>query len=362
MSGMITFLLFVIMLAAIISIHEFGHFVACKIFNVYVSEFSIGMGKQLYSHKGKETTFSIRMLPLGGYCAIAGDNDSDFEAKQDYDETSIPEERTLKGVAKWKKIIILLSGVTMNLLLALLIVSGVYLYEGQASVSPKPIIQEVVESSPAERGGLVKEDLIVKAEYENGYSISPSTFSELSDFLLLYESGEIKLTVKRGNETLNLEVTPEYSEESDSYMIGIYSKQFDVVDINIGNCFIYATEYLRTMFKLMLTTILGLFRGVGLNNISGPVGIYNATSQVVAQGFEPYLLLIAMLSLNVAMFNLIPLPALDGGRVILTLVEAIIGRPISKKLEEVIMTASMIIFIGLLVFATWQDILKLFVK
>ena len=359
MNFMLTFILFILMLTAIVTIHEFGHFIACRIFNVYVSEFSIGMGKLLYQKKGKETAFSIRLLPIGGFCAIAGDNDTDLESSvENIDE--IPYERTLKGIAKWKKIIILLSGVLMNFILALLIVSMAYLSIGKAAVSPKPIINEVVVDSPAYNVGLQSNDEIIYVEFENGYSIKPDSFSELSDFLLLYEKGSIELKVLRDGKQLEFKLIPKYNKESESYIIGITSYENGIEDINIFNCFKFGFLYLVTMFKLIWTTLIGLFRGVGLNNLSGPVGIYNATSEAVSLGFESYFLLIGLLSFNIGIFNLIPIPALDGGRVILTIVEAIIGHPIDKKLEEAIMTASVILFIGLMIFATSQDIFKLF--
>ena len=116
------------------------------------------------------------------------------------------------------------------------------------------------------------------------------------------------------------------------------------------------------MTKIIWTTLLGLFRGVGLNNLSGPVGIYQATSVAVSGGVVSYFSLLAVLSLNVGIFNLIPIPALDGGRVVLTLIEAIIRRPIPKKIENVIMTISVLIFIALMLFATGSDIIRLFAR
>ena len=359
MFNIVTFILFILMLTAIISIHEFGHLLAAKIFGVYVTEYSIGMGKQLYSHKGKETTFSIRLLPIGGYCAMVGDSDTSLETSPDVDIDSIPPERTLTGIAKWKKIIILLAGVFMNFVLALVIVSMVYLSMGKANVSPRAIINEVSAGSPAESAGLLKDDEIISARLENGYSIEPATFAELSDFLTLYEEGDIELVVLRNGEKMEIAVTPVYNEEMGSYKMGISSYAYDTVDVDIFNCFSLAMSYLSEMTKLIWTSLLGLFKGVGLNNISGPVGIYNATSQAVSYGAVSYFLLGAVLSLNVGIFNLIPIPALDGGRVVLTVIEAIIGRPIPPKLENIIMTASVLLFILIMVFATTHDIFRL---
>ncbi len=357
MSVVVNILLFIILLISIISIHEFGHYIAAKAFNVYVPEFSIGMGKALYQKKGKETTFSIRMLPIGGYCAIAQDVGT-FDENIDVEYKEVEKERTLAGISKWKKIIVLLAGVFMNLLLALVIMSMVYLNIGQVSVSPKPIIKEVLADSPAERAGLLKDDEITKISLDNGYSISPSTFSELSNFFALYESGDVTLNVLRNNENIVIEVTPDVNDGQVS--LGISSYEYSIDKVNIINCFKYGGQYLIEMTKLMWTTIIGLFRGVGLNNLSGPVGIYSATSNAVSLGPLYYFVLISVFSLNIGLFNLIPIPALDGGRILLTLIEAIIKKPINKKVEEYIMTASVVLFLLIFIFTTFHDVIKLF--
>lgn len=356
--SIITLLLFIIMLTAIISIHEFGHYIACKIFGVYVTEYSIGMGKELYQRKGKETTFSIRMLPIGGYCAMVENNENSPESDLDIDVSTIPFERTIDGIARWKRLIIQIAGIVMNFILALLIVSMTYLSIGQAAKSPLPIIATVSENSPAQNAGLLPEDKIVKIELDNGYSIKPNKFGDVSDFLLLYENGEIHLTIDRNGETKNINVTPDYNNETESYIMGITSHEYSIEKVNFFNSFSYGLDYLVTMTKLIFTTLIGLFRGVGLNNLSGPVGIYNATSEAVSLGIESYILLIGVLSLNIGIFNLLPIPALDGGRMVLTIIEMIVRRPIPKKFESIIMTLSVFLFIMLLVFATYQDLLK----
>lgn len=366
MKTILTIILFILMLTAIISIHEFGHFLAAKLFGVYVYEFSIGMGKKLYQRKGKETTFSIRLLPIGGYCAMVGDTSSsleeDNEIMKDVDFDSIPPERTLNGIAKWKKIIILLSGVFMNFVLALVIVAMVYLSLGSVYNAPKPIIKEALINYPAYEAGIRNDDYVKEIKYDNGYSLVPENFSDISDFLAIYEKGDITLTVERDGELLEFKVAPVYDESSESYKIGINSYDYDEVKVNIFNCFGFSASYLWLMLKLIWTTLLGLFRGVGLNNLSGPIGIYQATSQAVSYGFSSYILLIAILSLNIGFFNLIPIPALDGGRVVLTIIEAIIRKPIPKKVENFIMTVSVLLFLALMLLATGSDIFKLFTK
>ena len=358
MNFIINILLFILLLVIIVAIHEFGHFIAAKAFNVYVPEYSIGMGKALYQHKFGETTFSLRCLPIGGYCAIAQDEDS-LDENTDVKMEKVDKSRTMAGISKIKKIIILLAGVIMNFILAIVVMSLIYLNIGRTYDSPKPIINDVVEDSPAESAGLLKDDEITKVSLENGYSISPSTFSDVQDFMAIYEEGEVTFTIKRDGETFDVKITP--VKNNDSFVIGIQAYESNIVSINFINCWKYGFRYLVEMTKIMWTTILGLFRGVGYDNLSGPVGMYTATSQAISYGAIYYFIYLAMFSLNIGILNLIPIPALDGGRIVLTVIEAIIRRPIPKKIEEYIMTASVALFILIFVYVTGHDIIKLFV-
>ncbi|MDO4500216.1 MAG: M50 family metallopeptidase [Erysipelotrichaceae bacterium] len=355
MGAIKTLILFLIMLTAITSVHECGHFVVAKLLNVYVKEFSIGMGKELFSKKGKETKYTVRMLPLGGYCAFVGEEDGVGEE----DPLDVPEDRTLYGAKKWKRLLILFAGTFMNIVLAIFLVAMIYLSIGKTYEAPKPIISEVVVDTPAYNAGLMKDDFIKEVSLDNGYSIKLDNFSEFSDFMNIYKEGNITLKIDRNGEEKTVELTPVYNEENEAYVIGIRSYDYSIVEINIFNCFKYAFIYVNEMVKLIITSIIGLFRGVGYDNLSGPVGVYNITSQAVSYGFMTYVNLIATLSLNIGLINLAPIPVLDGGKIVITIIEMIIRRRIPKKIEEAIMIASVALFVLLMVFATGQDLFKL---
>ena len=145
-----TFIYFVLVFGIIITIHELGHLIAAKAFNVYCEEFSFGMGPLLFGKKFKETTYNVRLFPIGGYVAMAGEPDASF------DQVDIPKERTIKGISKWKQIIIMLAGVFMNFVLALVFFIGINLLIGQVQQPAKPIISEVVVNSPAFEAGMLK--------------------------------------------------------------------------------------------------------------------------------------------------------------------------------------------------------------
>ncbi len=354
---MVNILLFVFLLCGIVTIHEFGHFIFAKLFGVYCHEFSIGMGPLVYSHKFKETTLSLRALPIGGFVAMAGDNDNQLETKVDVE---VPFERTLPGIHPLKRIIVMLAGILMNFILALVIIAVIFLSYGYTSVVDNTVISEVNAGLPAQKAGLRAGDEIKEIVFENGYSFKPSSFSEISSFMAAYEGGEITVYVNRDNEELSFSLLPQYDQAEDRYLIGIVSGEYQIEEVNLLNCWSYSASYLWMMMRLTFMTLAGLLRGVGLDNVSGPVGIYNVTSQAVSYGATSYFSLVALLSLNVGIFNALPLPVMDGGRVLITIIEVITGHSINKKFENIIMTASVIILLGLMIIVTFKDVIKLF--
>ena len=352
--------LFALLLSVIVSIHEFGHLVAAKIFGVYCKEYSIGMGPKIFSKKGKETEYSIRALPLGGFVAMAGDNENALETS--VDTTDIPFERTLPGIARWKRIIIMLAGIFMNMILAIFIYSMIILVNGNYVVSTKPEISAVSENSPALNAGLQAGDIINEISCDNGLSIAPDTYMELISFTSAYDgNGPWHLKVKRGDQVLTYDVTPEYVSSEDRYIIGITfsNTAIETVKVNIFNCFIYGFDYAMFILKLTWSSFLSLFQGKNLNSLSGPVGIYNTVSEAASLGLEYYVQLIAMISINVGIVNALPLPIFDGGRVLLLLIEVLMGKPLSKKAESLVMSISMALLLLLFFFVTYNDIFKL---
>ena len=353
-------LYFLILLTTIVSLHELGHLLAAKFFNVYCQEYAIGMGPKLWSHKGKETEYSIRAIPIGGFVAMAGDTDNSLETS--VDTSNIPYERTLPGIAKWKRIIIMLAGIFMNIVLAIVIYSLVILHNGTYVVSSKPEISYIQENTPAARSELQVHDIVSKISFDNGLGLSPSSYMELVTFTSTYDgNGPWHLVIDRNGENINMDITPEYNEAEGRYLIGIGFSDVatKTVNVNIFNCFYYGAQYAFFIVKLTWSSFLSLFQGKNLNNLSGPVGIYTTVSDAASLGFEYYLELMAMISINVGVLNALPLPIFDGGRVFLLLIEAIIRRPLSEKAQNMIMSASLIILLLLFFFVTYNDISKL---
>ena len=353
-------ILFILLLTIIVSIHEFGHLVAAKIFGVYCKEYSIGMGPKLFSIKGKETEYSLRALPLGGFVAMAGDTDNSLETK--VDTSDIPFERTLPGIAPWKRIIVMLAGIFMHMILAIVIYSMIILNNGTYATSSKPEITYIQDNSPASSSGLKQGDIVTTIGFENGLSINPGSYSELITFTSAYDgNGPWTMIVDRDGQSVEVKVTPKYDEAEQRYLIGIgfSDKAVEYVKVNIFNCFRYGFEYAMFILKLTWSSFASLFKGQNLQNLSGPVGIYNTVSEVAAQGLDYYIQLIAMISINVGVVNALPLPIFDGGRVLLLLIEMIIRKPLSKKAQDIVMSLSAALLLLLFIYVTFNDITRL---
>ena len=259
---------FILILGAIVLVHEFGHFIFSKLFGVYVYEFSIGMGPKIFHFKKKdgETEYCIRLIPIGGFVSLAGE-DAD-------DNKKIPEERKLYSKPVWQRFLIMVAGVMNNFIFAFILLFIMALIYG--SVTTKPVVESVVEGKPAEIAGIMKGDTIVSID---GQKIS--SFSEIQLYLQTSEGKEMEFIVRGtdGNKR-TLMVSPEKIVDDvgkEGYVIGI------ALDTKASKGFIpsikYAGETTLSLYKLMFTTIKQLFSGrASVKDLSGPVGIYTIVS------------------------------------------------------------------------------------
>ena len=335
-----------IIFGIIVLIHEFGHFLFAKLSGVKVVEFSVGMGPRIFSVKGKETRYSLKLLPLGGSCAMYGE-DEDEDAPGSFN--SAP----LLG-----RIATIAAGPFFNFILAFLVAIFIVANVGV----DKPVISGFVSGLPAESSGLMVGDEIEKI---NGRDIF--FYRSVSTYLFMNQGKDITLTVKRNNEKQTITVTPMYNEEYSQYMIGIKSSGYEKLK-NPFSILKYSVLEVKYTISMTVDSLIYLLRGrAKASEISGPVGIVNMIGTTVNES-KPYGIFVVLLSLsqmvlllsaNLGVMNLLPLPALDGGRLIFLFLEAIFRRPLNRKVEGYIHFAGFALLMLLMVFVMFNDIRKI---
>ncbi len=340
---------FILVLGIIVLVHECGHFLFAKLCGIYVYEFSIGMGPKLFSKKGKngETEYCIRAIPIGGFVSLAGEEVDD--------DKKIPENRKLYAKKAWQRFLVMFFGAGFNFIFAVLVLFFIGLAYG--STDSRPIISEVVKDNPAAIAGLEDGDRVISI---NNRKVKTS--DDISLYLqIVNKEKPVEFKIKRGEKEYTFNVTPkkEKVENQDVYRIGV------IINSEKKHGFIAAIEYAYTktisLFHQMVVTLESLFTGgVSLSQFSGPVGIYNVVGTQAKAGFANILYLIALLSINVGFINLIPLPAFDGGRILFLIIEKIKGSPVKPETENKIHTIGFLLLMILMVYITFNDILRLF--
>ena len=346
---MINLIYFIIVLGVIVLIHEIGHFIFAKKFKVYVYEFAIGMGPKLFSRKGRneETTYSIRAIPIGGFVSMAGE--------QVDDDTDIPKDRKLHSKPVWQRFLIMFSGAGFNFISAIFILFLFGLIWG--SPDTRPIIGDVFEGGPAYQGGLQTGDYVKRI---NGKKISTS--DDIAIYLQIEDKSKpVVFTVLRDNEKVDIDVVPvlEDVEGNKIYRVGIQ------INGEVNEGFLAAVKFgfekTGSLIKQMGITLRALFTGgLSVSQLAGPVGIYNIVGDQADRGIENVIFLVALLSINVGFINLLPFPAFDGGRILFLIIEKIKGSPVPVKVENIIHSIGFFLLMALMVYITFNDILKLF--
>lgn len=357
MDSIIDIIVFILVLGSIIFIHELGHFVAAKSFGVYCAEFALGMGPKIFSKKGKETEYTLRALPVGGFVAMYG------EADQEQNDvfSGVDPNRSLKNIKTYQKVIVMLAGVFMNFLMAFAIIFTVYSL--QPVTVDLPVIGAVVENSPAQLAGLEAGDKITAIQIDD-QSIAPETYTQLVGFLQSFDyTGDNTLLVHvdyvSNDQTSSTVVEAEYNDEIQAYQLGI---EASTVRLSFGQAISSAGKSLGYVSLSVLGTLGKLITGDSqtISQVSGPVGIFNITSQVRDQGSAQLAMVVAMLSANIGIFNLLPIPGLDGSQVIFALIEKAIGREIPVKIRYALQLAGLALVFGLMILITVNDISKIF--
>jgi len=387
-------LLFAISLGLLIIIHELGHFSMAKLFKVYVMEFSIGFGPTIFKKKTKETQYSIRILPLGGYVAMFG------ESEDAPKEIVVPKERSLLGVAKWKRAIIMSAGIILNFILAfvLFFVSNFAFTQrsltnevviGAGSVAETAGIQsgEVLDFSPLRDGSVtgVSNDSVSYTVNYVGFSSYEDQLEDILSFSRIDGEETIYYVPTELTDTITFPVVIKTYTSETEYTTRIVNLTLTTVsevvdgetvyswaDTGIGfNVISFRYSFFEAIgqsgkdwwngFTMIGKTLAGLFVGQGYENIGGIVSIFSTTSTIFSTlGLGTYIYVWGLISVNIAMFNLLPFPGLDGWQLLVIGIEAITKKEIPSKVKNIISAVGVGILLILMVLLIFKDVIALF--
>lgn len=348
---LLSIIAFILILGVIVLVHEFGHFIWAKKFGVHIYEFSIGMGPVIFTHEGKDKIkYRLRLLPIGGFVQMAGEVYEDDE--------KIDKKKFMCNKPWHQRIIIIVAGVVNNFILALVLLFVYALIWGATTSTTR--ITMIEKDSAMDKAGINVGDKIIAV---NGKKVKSW---EKAQILLVLKSKDNKYDIKIKHENNKSEVytvKPKkvYDKDlkTDRYVFGFQVKQ------KVKHGFTSAIKFAFTKFasvvETMWLTIKNLCIGkLSLKNISGPVGVYQVVNSSIAAGISYLIYITAFLSINVGFINILPLPAFDGGRAFFMLIEKIRRKPVNSKIENTVHTIGFILLLILMIFITWQDILRLF--
>jgi len=346
---------FIIVLGVLIFFHEFGHFLVARLFGVGVEKFSLGFGPRLIGKKVGITDYRISAIPLGGYVKMIGE-----EPDAEIDPEDIPLSFTHKHVAK--RMLIVAAGPVFNILLAVFIFFGIFLISGTFVL--KPSVGSVKQGSPAFAAGLEKGDLITAI---NESMIN--SWDEMAEVINGSKGQKIKLNVRRGESSRYFSLAPEqvttkniFGEDVQRYIIGItasgetYSKE-----MNLFQAFSESMIQTYRVTELMVVIIAKLITGdISTDTLGGPIMIAQMAGDSAKAGIGSLISFIALISVNLAIINLLPIPVLDGGHLLFFSIEAVKGRPVSIKVREIAQQVGLFILILLMILVFYNDISRIF--
>ena len=330
----LTVFLTILMLMIITVPHEFGHLVTAKLFRIKVNEFAIGMGPLIASKDMGETKYSLRAVPIGGFCAMEAENEESDD------------EGAFNNKPAWQRIIVLASGAAINVLVALTLMIIITIYVGV----PTNTLDKVVPNSPAASSGILAGDKIISIDGKE----TSSWIDTVTAISKNRDGKTMEIVVSRDGMENTFIITPKKDKDG-RLVIGIVSRASH-------NVFLCAGQGIKVTWRLNSQMIGALkqmaHKGISKDSVTGPVGMAGLVNKTAHTGILSYLYLVALIRLNMAIVNLLPFPALDGGRIIFVLIRKVTGNVISAKAEGYMHLAGFGVLIALFVFITWQDLTR----
>ncbi len=344
-----TIIYFIFILGTVVFIHELGHFLFAKKAGIYIYEFSVGMGPQIFKWKRKndETEYCIRLFPIGGFVQMAGE-------EVEVDE-NIPKNKRLQSKSWSQRFMTTIAGIMFNFILAIILLFIVGLVSG--SPANKPYVSVVDESGNAYKAGMEVGSVITKID---GKKVN--TYDRL---ILEYQvrlGEDITFEVKnKDGEVKEITIAPEKVEVDGTSTYKYGFNLTDEVETGVLSAIKYAFTKTFSLIEQMFFTILYLITGkLSIANLSGPVGIFSIVGEAAKTGFINIIYLLAFISINVGFINFLPIPAFDGGRILFLIIEKIKGSPINSKVENMIHSVGFVLLMILMVVITYNDIIRLF--
>lgn len=328
----------IMIFGVLIFVHELGHFFIAKVNDVKVHEFSLGMGPRILNYQKEETEYSLRILPIGGYVKMAGMDPEDEEDPRGFNKKSV-----------LQRMAVIFAGPLMNFITALLFFVLVFMVVGIPSNSP---VIQVISGHPAEKAGIESGDKILQIN-----ETKVTTWEDVVKIIHAHPNEKVELSIKRDEKNLKIMVTPELDEASGKGLIGItqsFERQGFIKAINMG----ITQAYQFT--KLLIGALFQMITGAIEPELAGPVGVVQMVGEAARVGIASVLTFAGILSINLGLINLFPIPALDGSRLIFLGIEGLRGRPIDPAKENFIHLIGFALLMLLMIVITYQDILRVF--
>ena len=336
----------IVILGLIVAVHEFGHYLVGRLTGMGILEYAIGFGPKIFGFEKGGIKYSLRLIPLGGYCACLGE-----------DEVS-DDPRAMRNQAVWKRFLTVAAGPVMNFVLAF--VATVALIWGYGAYQSAPIVHSLVEGSAAQEAGLLPGDIVTALD---GVEISMDAQGQAQLISMIQESDgttSFAVDVDRNGEAMQFVIVPQFNEEAGVYQVGV---MLGTVPIRFGfvESVAMSGRAMVTMTGAMLDGLRQLFTTKNaIDQTMGPVGIITTVSQQVREGFDVALNWIVIISLNLGIMNLLPVPGLDGGRLLFLIVEGVRRKPIPTEKEAWVHAGGILLLLGLIVVITFKDIFRIF--
>ncbi len=342
MGTVVTIIVSMLIFGVLIISHEFGHFIVARKCGVVVEEFAMGMGPVLWKKQTDETLYTIRAFPIGGFCQMKGEETDE--------ENPVPEEGSFSALKPFKKILVLIAGSAMNFLVAIILFFTIISLSGNMVTTTVGAVQE---NSPALLAGFMPGDEIL---YVDGTKLDK--WADLAGLIGRKNGNEVVISVEGADGTIReISVVPYLDEESQSYKVGIIPK--------VGTNYLLAAkqsvQFIGVYIGLIFDVFRQLFGGqIGMEAFSGPIGATVMIGESISMGYLYVLNIAASIAVSLGLFNMFPLPALDGSRVMFALIEWIKGSPVNPKWEGTIHTIGFVLLMGFAVFIAFKDIITFF--